>query len=1641
MPWRAFSLARASELAGVTSLAGDIPAEFVVGETFEYYIETLDGATAVSDPAQNPTQSPHVVRVLQDPGLVHAPPPFAVADKPLRIDFDARCENPDCQARLFYSPTRETALEETIRGQGGPKFWANVGMTAAPLSVASSALGLGNKGFAATIPASAVDTRGVDYAIRLTDGNAISWSPGPGRLYDDELFERVETLWHHVHVVEAPRIVHTPTAAALYQRPIDISGTATCAPSRTCTARLYYRVGNGLLLDPDSTFASVPMTVSRRLVGPLDAIEARGTIPASAATTRGVDYFFSVTDGSRTAWWPGTSSVDGYVSIDGTRVGYGHIRVLEPPHILPQASPSTAPSLPYRVRATVSCVTQQCSADLFYAPGAPARSGSYQRVPMQPIAQRPSIDLLGRVTVYEAFVPPDDVTTAGLSWFIRGSDGHLSTFSPGTPYLGGPLPIGDERPGAITSSPIQLNLRPDTSLPGGSPQPQPAVDTGIDLAWMTDVRSAPEVLPIDPRSALKLGEDVPVDTFVVCGAGSCNAELSYTTGDGTWTSVPMQEVPLDLSAAPPEVRSATGLEQFSVVIPKEDVGRSDVAYRIVVTDGYVSTTSTTRSILASQRLARVKGRVSFEAKASLGLDRGAPASAVEVGFKPVIAGVAVPLALVTTSTDADGRYRTDLIPGEYVVEVNPATLPAGAKASAQSLTKTRIVGLTDDLELPFDLATLDTDDDEVADVAEFDYSLDGGSAQDEDGDGLTDGFEIRFGYPAALPDQADSDADGTVDGLEDADGDSLTAEQEEQFGSDPMSKDTDSDGLVDARERQIGTNPRASDTDGDGLRDASEADGSTNPLVEDSDADGVSDGDEITTTTREFTDGVTVAISGRGDVAGALQVTSLGTGGPLAAAELAQVAPSWDIHLDEQKLDDATFESANVSLPIPSSVPLEERANLRVFTWDDVHGAWMPSSTSQEVDELAGTVTATVDHFSVYTLFNIVTWKQRWTTTVPGCQGNPPTLDLAVAIDVGVQTMDNDPGFTLRKAVARAFFGALDTQDRAGISETDDSTRIITALTADHSRLEPGLQQLEFYNRPADLGQVIHGGNSVLRAAPREENRARAMILLTAGWGNFDSQIDAAVAQSNLGNVAIFPIAIGDSVREAKLREIAQRTGGRFHQVRTTADVPLVASRVTRYEVNGDFDDDGVGDCDESDGALDAATGRLFFSDPHTDDTDGDGLLDGEELGHRLNTTDVEQFGTNLAVQVGTKPIFNVVSDPMAIDSDADNLDDLDEYDRGSSPRSNDIDGDGANDVYEETLGTDPRLADTDADGLTDLEEDRKLDLGFDPLVPDEQIGRLTYLREFSQGLTGGLIGQGDTIAFLMGDLAGGVIGVSDVGAFFVGLAHGDIVSAGLSLAGLVPVFGDVPASIAKVVRFVRRVPEKSRAAVRAVLNSRWFPSGSARAVLEQVEGVPPEALQRLARHDGITDDVVALLRVGDTGDMVRFADFLDNAVSVGRVMPDGTPVREFTSASDAQNTFATALGGSEQMIYRLNDADRLELADRYRALDIATGPTGSRVPQPVANRRPDVVVRDGNGDAIAVHEIKNGRGCGAATRAEIVRDHYLFEKNKSPQVEYHFTANTVPGPAGTARMRLAPCADVQRLLTELSIPYHVYFP
>ena len=910
----------------------------------------------------------------------------------------------------------------------------------------------------------------------------------------------------------------------------------------------------------------------------------------------------------------------------------------------------------------------------------------------------------------------------------------------------------------------------------------------------------------------------------------------------------------------------------------------------------------------------------------------------------------------------------------------------------------------------------DRDEDGLVDLLEL--SLGSSSyASDSDGDGLGDAFEFEalFGY--SMPASDDTDADGVLDGDEDLDGDGLSARAEQDAGTSPTEPDTDGDGIDDGAELTAGTDPLKADTDGDGLLDPSEVAAGTDARNPDTDGDGIPDGQDVTSQRTSGPDGVQAVLVGTGDLATSLSVVPVTDDQRVEIGVGGQLGQAYDFSLPPPL--DGQLQQATLTLPFPADLRGADPADLRLFYLDEELGLWYPAADDQDVDVAAGTVTATVPHFSTYAIFDITNWAQTWSAqddpctprTAPGGGGTGGTdvvfLDLAFVLDSSGSMSYNDPE-GLRRTAAKIFVDALLPEDRAAVVDFDYYATVLQELTSDKDALKAAIDQVDD-DGGTDIGAGVSAANEVLINGG-DPARARIMILLTDGDGSYDLALtDAAKA----AGITIYTIGLGAGVDNALLTSIAKGTGGTYTNVATAEELPEVFRRLSEstgggVDVTTDTDGDGLTDCEETQGVLSGFQKR-YTSDPTKPDTDDDGLSDADEVGSVISRAGIAVPGVPASL-----PLHNVLSDPRKVDSDGDGLVDPFELDLEISALRADDDGDGLADGLEVDLSTFPYDPDTDNDGFTDaFEHEHRADRGLDPLHVDVKVSKWTYAVDFAKGFVAGDLWREDSLAWLAGNLlsdatsfvpvvgwiAGAVVAVRDT----IGSAiHADWVGAGLSLVGAVPYVGDAASMPGKVGKFLVRNRGKADDALAFLAKLPNIP----KTVKLKASEVAFRTDYSTLKNAGASDDMLIGVHAG-RGNLPRVAAAVRGANKTTKgsgFMKDGPAgERLLESTYNASKANKTA-----QIYYR---TPRL---GRGRYVDVLESSTPS-----------------------VIHESKVGQvSFSKRIEQQVMKDNSLIQ---DPTVavggaRWHFYASDVSKSIG-------PDQRVVALLKRYNIPYTIHFP
>jgi|GEM_PF-51404 len=386
----------------------------------------------------------------------------------------------------------------------------------------------------------------------------------------------------------------------------------------------------------------------------------------------------------------------------------------------------------------------------------------------------------------------------------------------------------------------------------------------------------------------------------------------------------------------------------------------------------------------------------------------------------------------------------------------------------------------------------------------------------------------------------------------------------------------------------------------------------------------------------------------------------------------------------------STVESATVTVPITEDVSPEE--NVSIYTWDPTTSSgWERVETT--VDRRNDTATATVDHFSFFSVFLDEEWDDFMTERIvleerhyagdDEISENPAAdhTDVVFVVDES-GSMSGTP-IRYARLAAQRFVASLFDDEEAGLVGYSSGATLRHALTGDHDSLNASISGLS-----AGGGTDTEAG---IRRAITEletndnEDRPNLIVLLSDGHSNSNSHPREAAETAADSGIEISTVGLGSGIDEAELRDIANITGGGFYHVQNAEDLPDTFERVAENRTDRQLRDtsgDGIPD------AVAEANPRMVVPfevspqriniDPALADTSGDGLLDNQ-------TIDVEYriFEEGNETILETR-VTGAVAHPARYDTDGDGLSDHEELDVwGTSPWLSDSSFDGFNDYVD----------------------------------------------------------------------------------------------------------------------------------------------------------------------------------------------------------------------------------------------------------------------------------------------------------------------------------------------------------------------
>ncbi len=493
----------------------------------------------------------------------------------------------------------------------------------------------------------------------------------------------------------------------------------------------------------------------------------------------------------------------------------------------------------------------------------------------------------------------------------------------------------------------------------------------------------------------------------------------------------------------------------------------------------------------------------------------------------------------------------------------------------------------------------DTDGDKLVDGLEELYGTDK-MLIDTDSDALNDYIEIfTFGSNPLLQ---DSDNNGTNDGDEDFDSDGLSNLTEINSSTDPVDNDSDDDELLDGEEITLGTNPNEEDTDDDEVSDGKELELGTDPLTAQTtfsmNLSADNDGEGAT---------ASVQMNLSGDQVETLSIEPVENDTFFPEDMPGYMGQAYDFNVEGE------FDSADISFEFDAS-ELGPDADPVIYYFNE---------ETQELEELPTTIngnvaTTTVSHFSKYILVDrkvyqeSFTWQDVWES-----DHNFTDIEIVFVVDDSGSMDWNDPSYE-RLAVARTLIDNLPTDSKIGLVRFDggwpQTSALTPTLTTDKEEVKNYLTTEYFYN-PGGTDMY----NGIQKAFPlyesTEDTTLKMMIVLSDGETDDTYLHSTVIATANENNIRIYTVGLGSSTSYFNnyMKPLANNTGAAFYLASDATQLADIYKDISeKIDIETDSDEDGIPDYYEDNMII--FNGVKLSLDKNNPDTDGDGLLDGEEV-------------------------------------------------------------------------------------------------------------------------------------------------------------------------------------------------------------------------------------------------------------------------------------------------------------------------------------------------------------------------------------------------------------------------------------------
>lgn len=445
----------------------------------------------------------------------------------------------------------------------------------------------------------------------------------------------------------------------------------------------------------------------------------------------------------------------------------------------------------------------------------------------------------------------------------------------------------------------------------------------------------------------------------------------------------------------------------------------------------------------------------------------------------------------------------------------------------------------------------------------------------------------------------------------------------------------------------------------------------TYPYLDDSDNDGLSDGDEVnkygTDPLVADTDGkekfsqifthkvlnedcavteVSVSMECTGNIQKTTTVESIMGKDYLCTEVVGLVGEPFEIKTTSE------FDKATLTFKIDKEKLGDVSFDNLIFLWyNEEKRVFCELDTGYDVENY--TVTIETTHFSKYMVVNSTEWFEAWRNAPvydSEIASGYSSIDTVLALDFSGSMSTSEK--TMAKRAALTYVETMKPGDKAAIVTYGNRANVVLELTDDISALKSCLNG----NLSSDGGTSF---NSAVPVSASALNGSTASIKNIILMSDGQSSISSSTLNNLDFNIIIHTIGLRTGSYDSVLRNIASKTGGEYYKVTTSSELIDIYSNIglTNNDIGEDTDGDGLADIFETSGMM-LTNDHIIFTDPLKADTDGDMLVDGDEITIFRN---FKELVTENHPVPQYAYVFDVKSDPFSGDFDDSGKSDFDE--------------------------------------------------------------------------------------------------------------------------------------------------------------------------------------------------------------------------------------------------------------------------------------------------------------------------------------------------------------------------------------------